>query len=262
MDKISRKLWNENHRKLKEMIQKPEQHTDAISLFLSQHALLHHESLSHSNQPTLETALRTNLEELMYRKYPVSNPDTKNSIAWHLWHISRIEDMSMNILVADTEQVLTRSNWLEKMNISFPHSGNDMSEAEIAELSIAIHIPALLEYRKAVGRQTQTVVSSLEAGQMKLAVEHRRIQRLFAEQAVSPQSQWLTDYWSKKTIAGLLLMPATRHIFLHLNKAIRIKEKLQRYREKIPNENGKDAGNTILIYHLPATIIFFYFTMP
>lgn len=32
-------------------------------------------------------------------------------------------------------------------------------------------------------------------------------------------------HWSKRTKAGLLLMPATRHNFLHLNEATRIRQK-------------------------------------
>jgi hypothetical protein len=32
--------------------------------------------------------------------------------------------------------------------------------------------------------------------------------------------------WSKRTVAGLLPMPPTRHNFLHLNEALRIKQKL------------------------------------
>jgi hypothetical protein len=79
-----------------------------------------------------------NLDERTFRGYPVSNPDTKNSIVWHFWHISRIEDMTMNILVADVQQVLYAGSWLEKMNIEFSHSGNKMSEEEIAELSSKI----------------------------------------------------------------------------------------------------------------------------
>jgi hypothetical protein len=35
------------------------------------------------------------------------------------------------------------------------------------------------------------------------------------------------DLWSRRTIAGLLLMPPTRHNFLHLNDALRIKQGLQ-----------------------------------
>lgn len=33
------------------------------------------------------------------------------------------------------------------------------------------------------------------------------------------QARFVTDYWSRRTIAGLLLMPATRHNFVHLNEA-------------------------------------------
>ena len=36
------------------------------------------------------------------------------------------------------------------------------------------------------------------------------------------------DYWGGKTFAGQLLMPATRHNFVHLNKAMRVKQKLQK----------------------------------
>ena len=38
-----------------------------------------------------------------------------SSIAWDIWHITRIEDAISNILIADTEQVLTKekdSIWL------------------------------------------------------------------------------------------------------------------------------------------------------
>jgi hypothetical protein len=37
----------------------------------------------------------------------------------------------------------------------------------------------------------------------------------------------LLDYWGRRTIAGLLLMPATRHNIVHLNEAARIKQKRQ-----------------------------------
>ncbi|MGE6256884.1 hypothetical protein ACQKCU_03065 [Heyndrickxia sporothermodurans] len=54
-------------------------------------------------------------------------------------------------------------------------------------------------------------------------------------------ANWLAEYWSKKTIAGLILMPATRHIFLHLNKCIRIKDKIHKQMKKLSrlDVNGK-----------------------
>lgn len=228
MDLAQRKTWNENHKILKEILLKPEEHSRTIQLFLSQHALLHSSPIENNEKLTLKDDILVDLDEITFRTYPVTNPDTKNSIAWHLWHIARIEDMTMNILVANDQQVLFSESWLKKMNIEFAHSGNNMSEEEIAELSSKIDFDSLLAYRAAVGRKTRQVVSLLKPGQFKMKVEANRIKRLFDEKAVTQNASWLAEYWSKKSMAGLILMPATRHNFLHLNKCIRIKEKIHK----------------------------------
>ncbi len=228
MDKVHRKIWNEKHKKFRETLLNPEKHKEAVQLFLSLHSFLHSSSISQMSDATLEDEIVNNLDEKTFRQYPVSNPDTRNSIAWHMWHITRIEDMTMNILVIDKQQVLYTTNWLEKMNITFTHSGNDMSDQDIAVLSSTINFNSLLEYREAVGKRTQEIVSLLSPDQFKMKVEQSRIKRLFDENAVMKNSKWLAEYWSKKDIAGLFLMPATRHIFLHLNKCGRIKDKLQK----------------------------------
>nr|WP_259545634.1 hypothetical protein [Heyndrickxia oleronia] len=118
------------------------------------------------------------------------------------------------------------------MNIGFCHSGNDMSDEEIAELSKSIDFDSLIAYRQAVGRRTRDIISLLDPNQFNEKVNKNRINRLFDENAVTQESAWLADYWSKKTIAGLILMPATRHNYLHLNKCIRIKEKIQKRMKK------------------------------
>lgn len=114
MDLKERKKWNENHKILKDIINKPEKHTQAIHLFLSQHALLHSSAIDDTSGVTLEDVLVKNLDEEIYRAYPVPKSDTKNSIVWHLWHIARIEDMTMNILLANVEQILYSDCWLKK----------------------------------------------------------------------------------------------------------------------------------------------------
>jgi len=236
VDVKQRKVWNENHKILTNIILKPSEHSQSVQLFLSQHSLLHSSSINQGNQITLEDKLLEDLDETTFRMYPVSNPDTKNSIAWHLWHIARIEDITMNILIANGQQVLS-GNWLNKMNIPFIHSGNDMTEKDITLLSSEIDFHSLLAYRKAVCKRTREVVSSLPPGQCIEKIDPPRIERLFEENAVSQNSRWLADYWSKKSVAGLLLMPGTRHNFLHLNKCIRIKDKLNRKRkEGVPHK--------------------------
>ncbi|WP_110935628.1 hypothetical protein [Salipaludibacillus neizhouensis] len=103
----------------------------------------------------------------------------------------------MNILVSDKQQVLQTTNWLEKMNIPFTHSGNDMNEEEVSVLSSKIDFNSLLEYREAVGKQTQEVISLLSPGQFRMKIEQNRIKQLFDENTVMKNSKWLAEYWSK-----------------------------------------------------------------
>lgn len=230
MDVNQRKQWNANHKKLTGIITKPHEHETAVDLFLHQHSLLHSSRMSHSSAATLEDALLEDLAEETFRKHPVAAPDTKNSIAWHIWHITRIEDMTMNVLVNDGDQLLFTGGWDKRLNVSARHSGNDMTEEEIGRLSARIHIPSLFEYRLEVGRKTREIVSALQPGQFNLKVEAARIRKLAEHGAVRPESSWLLEYWSRKSIAGLILMPATRHIFLHLNKSLRIKQRYQKHK--------------------------------
>ncbi|WP_411551931.1 DinB family protein [Paenibacillus lautus] len=231
MDLSQRKQWNENHKKLTCMILDPAKHQTAVDLFLQQHRLLHSSRMSHSPIATLEDELVKNLLEETFRNYPVTAPDTKNSIIWHVWHITRIEDMTMNVLVNNDLQVLHAGQWNKKLHIDYVHSGNEMTEAEIADLSSTIDIDSLLAYRVEVGRNTREVISRLVPGDFKQKVEEGRIHKLQVQHAVKEEASWLLEYWGNKTIAGLVLMPATRHIFLHLNKSIRLKQRMQKLKE-------------------------------
>lgn len=231
MDLNQRKVWNENHKILTNMILKPNEHQKSIDLFLSQHGLLHSSKLSNSEVVTLEDELVKDIKEGTLRKYPIVAPDTKNSIVWHIWHITRIEDMTMNVLVNDDPQVFHSGNWKKQLGVDYPHSGNEMTEDEIADLSIKIDIAALFAYRQEVGCKTREVVSKLLPGEFKQKVKAERIQILEEQGAVKKEARWLLEYWGNKSVAGLMLMPSTRHIFLHLNKSIRIKQKLQKIKE-------------------------------
>ncbi|GMX65410.1 hypothetical protein Elgi_46800 [Paenibacillus elgii] len=66
------------------------------------HAHTSHRTITCDKKSTLNDYL----EEKALTKFPVNAPDTKNSITWHLWHIARIENMTMNILVANGQPML------------------------------------------------------------------------------------------------------------------------------------------------------------
>ena len=148
-----------------------------------------------------------------------------HSIAWLFYHLTRCEDITMNILLAGGPQVLTGGSWVERMRIPSCDTGNTMDGSAIAAFSAAIDIPALREYRAAVGRQTRRNVQALPPGSFKQPVDASRLPRIIEEGAVVHDAYGLIDYWGGLTLGGLLLMPPTRHNLVHINEAMRIKQK-------------------------------------
>ena len=216
-----RKTLMKQQTRLREIMTSDDQHEAAMQLFMEQHAALHSAKATSPETASLEDLVLDDLTEEQWRHIPKGG---EHSIAWAIWHIARIEDMTMNILVADGQQVFRQGAWLEKLNISLPDSGNAMSEAAVAELSQSINFAALRDYRVAVGRRTREVSADLKISDLKEKTMPERLQRIRDEVAVTPDADGIIEYWSKRTIAGLLLMPATRHILVHLNECMNLKK--------------------------------------
>ena len=195
---------------------------EAIRLFLRQHAMLHTMEMAGTEPWSFEDEVLGGMAEVQIRQIL---PKEEHSVAWILWHIARCEDITMNLLVAGSPQVLNQEGRLRKMNAAICHTGNVMSEEEITDFSSAIDIPALREYRMAVGRRTRQIVQDLGPEDLKRKVEPARIQKVWDEGAVLEGAGGIVDYWSKRDIAGLLLMPASRHNLTHLNEALDIKKR-------------------------------------
>jgi hypothetical protein len=219
----NRQNWNKQHQALTKALQTGDIPT-AQGIFHVHHAMLHTARMSGLNVWSFEDEILNELDESDFRSIP---PGSEHSIAWNVWHIARIEDVTMNLLVAGTQQVYFAGDWFNRLGIDFHHTGNAMSTEEISALSTNIDIEILREYRVAVGLRTREIVSGLTQAQCKQSVDAKRIQRVLDEGAVTQSAHEIVDYWGKRTISGLLLMPATRHNFVHLNECLRIKSKIQ-----------------------------------
>ncbi len=217
-----RKLWNEQQQALRKALSCPQEHQQAVALFLDQHAMLHESAVSGAGLWSLEDEVWQGLTEDVARCVP---PKVGHSVVWCLWHLTRCEDITMNMLAAGTPQLLLKDNWLERLKIPERDTGNGMRLEEIADFSARIDLPALRLYRQAVGHRTREVVKALEPEQIASKVDPVRLQRVRDEGAVLASEQWLLNYWGGLTIAGLLLMPPTRHSLVHVNEALRIKAK-------------------------------------
>lgn len=222
------KLWNERLQKLHRALSAGD-HKKVIDLFMVQHAMVHSAGMSKSKLWSFEDEILNDLTAEQVRCIP---PNGEHSIAWILFHVARIEDIAMNTLVAGTPQLFVREGWANKLKVAVRHSANKMDGRSVAALSAQIDIVALRSYRQSVGRRTREIVRKLKPEELRQKVDTARLQRVMDEGALVPEATEIASYWGKRTIAGLLLMPATRHNFLHLNEALRIRQKIQRQADR------------------------------
>lgn len=218
----NRKLCLKQQTELRKKLQNSDQFEEAKDLFFKQHAMLHTAQMAGSESFSLEDEVFDNLSEKKARRIP---PNSEHSILWNIWHIARIEDVAMNLLVSTSPQVLHQNHWLQELKIDVLDTGNAMSPIQIADLSKRIEIQALRAYRMAVGRKTRQIVKELQAGDLSRKVDPARLVQVKQQGAVVEAATSIIEYWSKRNIAGLLLMPATRHSLVHLNESFRLKEK-------------------------------------
>lgn len=217
-----RKELSKRQTELRRIMMSFEQHEKAMECFMRQHAMLHSEDMADSQHWSYPDELLNGMSEEQIRRIP---RNCEHSVAWCIWHIARIEDVAMNMLVAGSPQVLRRENWPKRMKATVQHTGNAMDVAGVAELSAALDIEALRAYRVAVGRRTREIVQPLDVEALKQKVDPVRLQQVMDEGAVLTAAKGIVEYWSKRNIAGLLLMPSTRHILVHLNEALKLKER-------------------------------------
>ena len=212
---------SEKHKELNSIIRQENKLEQSKNIFLNIHARLHLSVISDTS-PNEVDALTCDLSEDEYAIMPTSKDET---IAWVLWHIARIEDIAMGILVAEGEQLFNET-WKKAMNVSITDTGNALTDDEISDLSKHIHVEELFNYRNAVGKRTRQIVMALTPKDMKRKVSSKSLEKILQEGGVTPHkdSIWLLDFWGKKDMAGILLMPPTRHVMLHLNDCCKWKE--------------------------------------
>jgi hypothetical protein len=217
-----RKAWNDRHKMLRQAIIIGDGKT-TLNTFLIQHAMVHSPRMSSASFSSFEDEI---LDGLPLESFRVIPPNSKHSVAWIIWHMARVEDVTMNLLIADAPQILLRDNWPYKLKIRTVHTGNGMAAWEVHDLSQKIDIAQLRLYRMAVGRETRKIIKRIKPEEYQQKTYPSRLQRIWDEHAMLPKAKAIVEYWAKRTIGGLLLMPPTRHCFLHLNEARRFKETL------------------------------------
>lgn len=213
--------------KLRKSLKSPKTFDAAIELALKIHAFTHSCVASSSSASTFCDDLLDGLEVEDYSVMPTEKDET---IAWHLWHIARIEDLVSNLLIAEQSQIFG-DEWMARMNIAVQDTGNAMTDEEIINFSEQVNKQELINYRNAVGARTRVVLKLLTPPDLKRKPGAEYLERLVSEGGLleHKSSIWLKNFWGRHTIAGLIILPLTRHHMMHLPDSMAIKQFVKRH---------------------------------
>jgi hypothetical protein len=220
------KEWNSKQAKLKEFLTKPDRFNEAVRLCLELHWLVHSGNVMRQKKPTLLDTFFDGLTKESFSAMPAAKGST---IAWNIWHITRIEDITANILIVNGKQVLN-DTWLKRLGVTIRDTGNAMIKDEIVNFSKFLNMEMLCRHRDEVGRQTQSILKGLAFQDLKRKIKPESVSRILTEGGVTEHkdSVWLLDFWGKETVAGILLMPITRHQIMRISSSMKLKQKIMK----------------------------------
>lgn len=144
-------------------------------------------------------------------------PSGVNSIAWLVWHLTRVQDAAVSRFVDDRPQVLEEGRWNASMNLERRDVGPGMTGDEVAALSARIDVDALRGYHRAVAERTRLIATALPPAAWSEIVTGERVRHVVAAEALLIEAgQWVGDFWAQGRSRGwYLLQVAVLHPYGH-----------------------------------------------
>lgn len=214
------KEWSELNKTMQIQIKKKETFSQGIDTLLTLRNQLMKQILE----------FKETLDEKDFSAIPFINAKGYHSktIAYSLYHIFRIEDITANFLIKKDLQIFFSGNYQKRMNSPIITTGNELSGQEIADFSEKLNITRLYQYIANVNASTSEMLKKLTYSDMKTKMTEDDKTALIKLKTVSEDENaaWLIDYWCGKDIRGLIQMPLSRHWIMHIEACLRIKNKL------------------------------------
>lgn len=142
-----------------------------------------------------------------------------NSIAWNIWHLTRVEDAGLNRFVTDGSQVLDEGRWMERMKIPWRHNGTEMTFSEVDDLSQRADLSALRAYSDAVQHRTRSIIRDLGEDLLDEKLGEVRLRQIMADEGLAHANAegFVRNYlgWSK---AKCLFSFGLTHSYLHIGE--------------------------------------------
>jgi hypothetical protein len=134
-------------------------------------------------------------------------PAGVNSIAWLVWHLTRVQDAVVSRLVDDRPQVLDDGGWHESMGVGRRDVGSGMTAEDVGALSEAIDTKALQSYHRAVAEHTRRVATSLAPASWAEVVPESRVRQVVAQDGLLIEAgSWVGDFWARGLSRGWYLL--------------------------------------------------------
>jgi len=191
----------------------------SVSLMLDLNAFVHAKAASKAAGPTLEDAIWERGDPELFVR---STEKSMYSAAWHLWHSARIEDICAHAFMNGKEQVFESKGYRKSLGAKRIDTGNAFDSREMEKFNRTIDLGQLRRYRVEVGRETRAMMKKLDIETLKSKVKPDALEEIARGGYVDPDSAWLLDFWGRKRIYGIVAMPLTRHLLVHLNDARRL----------------------------------------
>lgn len=212
--------WSELNKQMQALLRKKDTFDDGINICLA-----------------LRNTLSDAVEKLCYKlsdeqyslmPYPNANGYHCKTIAYSIWHTARIEDITAHTLICNDEQVLFRDDHLKATCSPIITTGNELIKDEITALSQSLNIAELLRYAADVKVSTDGILCNLSFDDLKRKFTTADKERVIASKCVSKDENavWLIDYWCGKDVSGIIRMPFTRHLIMHIEAMMRIAQKI------------------------------------
>ena len=214
------KEWSELNKKMQVLLRKNDTFSDGISVCLELRNML--------SDAVEKFCTKLSNEQYSLMPYPNAKGFHCKTIAYSIWHLARIEDITAHTLIYGDEQILFRNNHFEKVRSPIITTGNELSKDEIVLFSQSLNIAELLQYAEDVKTSTDMLLHGLSFEGSKRKFTNNDKERVIASKSVSEDENavWLIDYWCGKDVAGIIKMPFTRHLIMHIEAMLRIAEKI------------------------------------
>lgn len=150
------------------------------------------------------------------------------TIAYSIWHIFRIEDIVAHTLISQDEQIFFSGDYQNRIGSPIITTGNELVRQQIADFSETLNLDELYRYAASVKDSTDELLKYLSFKDLKRKMTDSDKERLILLDVVSEDEKacWLIDYWCGKDVRGLIQMPFSRHLIMHIEASLRIKNKV------------------------------------